>query len=122
MVIKETVLVMGASTNSARYSWLATKMLQEYGHAPICFGQSSGLCANIQIQNKFPENIHPDTVTMYLNPTNQVAYYDKIVALQPKRVLFNPGTENPDFENILENAGIAYEEACTLVLLRTGQY
>jgi len=63
-----------------------------------------------------------DTVTLYLNPKNQKEYYQQIVDLNPRRVIFNPGTENPEFYEILENAGIEVEVACTLVLLATGQY
>lgn len=118
----EKVLVIGASTNETRYSFLASKMLQEYGHEVTCYGRKKGLCAGIPIQNEFPQNQKFDTVTMYMNAQNQMAYHDKILALKPGRVIFNPGAENEALQTQLDAAGIPWEEACTLVLLRTKQF
>lgn len=118
----EKVLVMGASNNPARYAWLATQMLKDYGHEVVCYGKKQGLCAGVEILNQFPDNQQFDAVTLYLNPQNQESYYEKIIALNPKRVIFNPGTENSLFEEMLEYNKIQVEEACTLVLLRTGQW
>lgn len=118
----EYVLLMGASPERSRYAFLASEMLQEYGHRVYCFGKQRGDCAGIPIQNTFPTGESFDTVTLYLNPTRQQDFYERILALKPKRVIFNPGTENPLFEEMLRMAGIEAEEACTLVLLRTGQF
>jgi predicted CoA-binding protein len=115
-------LVMGASENKARYSNLATNNLVGKGHEVVAIGKQSGSVNGVTIETqKLPfEDI--DTVTLYLNPNNQKQYYDYIVSLHPKRVIFNPGTENEEFENLLETNGIQTQEACTLVLLSTGQY
>lgn len=120
--VKEQVLVMGASTADWRYSNMATRMLKDYGHGVTCFGKSKGLCAGEPILNEFPSTGKFQTVTLYLNPGHQEEFYEKIIALKPQRVIFNPGTENSEFQQMLETAGIEAEEACTLVLLRTGQY
>jgi hypothetical protein len=76
----------------------------------------------VQVKTKIEDfqNIH--TITLYLNPFNQKGYYDAIIGLRPRRVIFNPGTENPEFQNLLESKGIEAQVACTLVLLATGQY
>src|SRR5690606_4992406 len=86
------------------------------------FGLGGGTVSGIQIKDKLEDfqNIH--TISLYLNPKNQREYYQKIMKMRPKRVIFNPGTENPGFQSMLTEAGIQVEEACTLVLLATGQY
>ena len=115
-------LVIGASENRSRYSNLATNNLKGKGHDVVALGKRPGEINGITIETeKVPfENV--DTVTLYLNPTNQKQYYDYIVSLQPKRVIFNPGTENEELEELLAAKGIKTQEACTLVLLSTGQY
>lgn len=123
MAQTKKTMVLGASPNPDRYAYMATKMLNEYGHPVIPFGLRSGVIDGISIVNELPgveEEI--DTITLYLGPANQPPYYDYILQTKPKRVVFNPGTENPDFEQKLVEAGIAPLEACTLVLLRTGNY
>lgn len=115
-------MVMGASPNEWRYSYIATRMLKDYGHKVTCFGRRNGTCAGEPILTEFPQMDDLDTLTLYLSPEHQKEYYERILALKPKRVIFNPGTENEDLENLLEANGIQSEEACTLVLLRTGQY
>lgn len=119
---KENVLVMGASTAEWRYSFKATKMLKEYGHVPVCLGKQAGLCAGETIVQQFPLDPSFDTITLYLNPQHQIQYYDNIVQAAPKRVIFNPGTENETLQEILNAHNIPWEEACTLVLLSTEQY
>jgi hypothetical protein len=119
--IKKT-LVIGASPNPERYSYLATSMLHAMGYDVVAYGRRKGTIHDIEITQEFPINEKFHTVTLYLNPKNQEEYYDKIISLKPKRVVFNPGTENEDFYSSLQDANIAYEEACTLVLLRTGAY
>lgn len=115
-------LILGASTNPARYSNLAAQRLVANGHPIVNVGLKSGEAAGIPIEK--PELIHSDldTITLYLNPQNQKQYYDYILKSKPKRIIFNPGTENPELESLAEAKGIETTEACTLVLLSTGQY
>tara|TARA_B100000963_G_C22334837_1_gene540313 strand:+ start:141 stop:509 length:369 start_codon:yes stop_codon:yes gene_type:complete len=115
-------LVMGASLNPDRYSNKAVLMLSNAGIPVTAFGLKKGSISNIQINTalKSYKNIH--TVTIYLNPIHQEAYYDYIIKLKPKRVIFNPGTENPIFYRLLRESKVYYEIACTLVLLSTNQY
>ncbi len=115
-------LVLGASVNPERYAYKATVMLKEYGHPVIPHGLRKGDILGTEIETELPILKDIDTVTLYLGPQNQTNYMEYIVNLQPKRVIFNPGTENQVFENRLKTAGIEALEACTLVLLRTGQY
>lgn len=119
---KKKTLVLGASTNPDRYSNIAIHMLTEFKHPVLALGLREGTVAGIEIHKGMPMFEAIDTVTLYLNPKNQEAYYEYILSLKPKRVLFNPGTENPTFQATLDKQGIVYEEACTLVLLRTNQY
>lgn len=116
-------LVIGASENPERYSYKATMKLRKYGHEVIAFGLKSGMIGDTKITNHFPSDdaeIH--TITLYLGPARQIPFYDLIIDLAPQRVIFNPGTENHEFYSLLDKAGIVYEEACTLVLLSTGEF
>lgn len=115
-------LVLGASTHAYRYSYKAINLLRAYKHEVIAVGRDTGTVAGVTIQSSFPENEKMDTVTMYLNPLHQQNYYDKIIAAKPRRIIFNPGAENTELEKLAEQNGIKTEEACTLVLLNTGQY
>jgi predicted CoA-binding protein len=115
-------LVLGASPKSERYANIATHMLQEYGHAVIPFAKRKGECAGIPIETVWNAEWEIDTVTLYIIPTFQEEYKQAIMGLHPKRVIFNPGTENTEFQRQLISLGIDAIEACTLVLLRTGQY
>jgi predicted CoA-binding protein len=115
-------LVIGASTHDYRYSNKAIKLLRAYKHEVVAVGREQGSVSGVEIDYHMPEANDIDTVTLYINPTHQQPYYDKLVALKPRRVIFNPGTENPQLEEILQQNGITTEEACTLVLLNTGQY
>jgi predicted CoA-binding protein len=121
MAAKKT-LVIGASANPARYSNLAVKKLAAYQHPVVALGKRIGTIGNntIETEKKDFENI--DTVTLYLNPTNQKEYYDYILSLHPKRIIFNPGAENDELADIAAQNNIKTQEACTLVLLSTGQY
>lgn len=121
MANKKT-LVLGASPNPARYGYLATEMLQSYHHEVVPYGIKKGEIGGTAIVNSLPADTDFDTVTLYLAPANQKEYYDYILGLKPQRVVFNPGTENPEFEQMLNEKGIEPLEACTLVLLKTGQY
>lgn len=115
-------LVIGATPNPERYAYLATEMLKKYGHEVVAFGIRKGEINGTVIVNDFPTTTDFDTVTLYLNPNNQTSLEQQVIDLHPKRVVFNPGTENPDFEKRLKEHGIEALEACTLVLLRTTQY
>ncbi len=121
MHMKKT-LVIGASLNPSRYSHRAIENLRKHGHEVIAVGRDSGRVADVDLQKDLPRDLGIDTVTLYLNPERQKEYYDAILKLQPQRIIFNPGTENPEFEAMAEAKGIATEEACTLVLLSTHQY
>lgn len=118
---KET-LVIGASDNPERYSFLAITRLRQHGHPVTGIGSRSGKVADVTFSKDRPEARNIDTVTLYLNPKNQEQYYDYILSLQPKRIIFNPGTENKTFEQKAEAQGIEVLEACTLVLLSIGRY
>lgn len=115
-------LLLGASYNPKRFSYIALSKLVESGHEVFAIGLKKGNISGVLIRNYFfPfEDIH--TITIYLSKKIQKSYYDYVVSLKPKRVLFNPGTENIEFSNILTEEGIFWENACTLVLLSTDQY
>ena len=115
-------LVLGATPNPSRYAFLATNMLKDFGHDTVLYGIKKGEIAGQTILNSWPEDEKVDTVTLYVNPKIQVDYYQKIFSLDPKRIIFNPGTENPELERMAEERGIEALEACTLVLLRTNQF
>ncbi|MCZ8169378.1 MAG: CoA-binding protein [Flavobacterium sp.] len=115
-------LVLGASHNPDRYSYQALLRLQKHQHEVVAIGRKATEVEGILIQEGLPELADVDTVTLYLNPTHQAAYYDYIIGLHPRRVIFNPGTENPAFYALLTSHGIHVEVACTLVLLATHQY
>jgi len=115
-------LVLGASANPTRYSYLAINKLREHKHPVVAIGKTTATVADIPVQTD-PDSIPDlDTVTLYLNPLNQKNYYNYILDQHPKRVIFNPGAENQEFEKMLGEKGIQTLEACTLVLLATGQY
>lgn len=116
-------LVIGASENPERYAYKAAISLLSHGHEIVLFGIKPGEVKGVKFLTEFPTSINElDSVTLYINPTIQKDYYAKILALKPKRVIFNPGTENQEFEKELEKNGIIAEEACTLVLLSIGEY
>lgn len=115
-------LVLGASTNPSRYSNLAIKRLSGDRHPVVAVGLKEGQVGDVNIQTGQPQVEGIDTVTLYLNPTNQRPYYDYILSLKPKRIIFNPGTENYELEEMARQKGIKPMEACTLVMLSTGQY
>jgi len=115
-------LVLGASTKPDRYAYIAVERLVEKGHSVIAIGQNAGEVAGIKIQTKAIPLKNIDTITLYLNPIRQRDYYNYIVESKPKRVIFNPGTENPEFYQLLQLNDIEVEVACTLVLLATNQY
>ncbi|MDY0090019.1 MAG: CoA-binding protein [Flavobacteriaceae bacterium] len=115
-------LVLGASENPERYSNKAVNSLLSKKHEVVAIGSKSGKIQEVMIVTEQENFEDIDTVTLYLNPKRQIEYYDYIVNLKPRRVVFNPGTENPEFYEILHRNNIETEVACTLVLLSTGQY
>jgi predicted CoA-binding protein len=121
------VLVLGASPNRARYSNMAAYKLLAYGHHIILVGKKNGFIQGQPIQGQLhkefiSESSSIDTVTIYLNAQNQKEYYNDILKLKPKRIIFNPGAENPELAEIAQKNGIHTEEACTLVLLSSGLF
>ena len=115
-------LVIGASPKGERYSYKATQMLQEYNHEVIPFGVKKGYIGVLEIMNEWPEKGPFDTVTLYINPKLQDQYNQKIINLNPKRIIFNPGTENDQLTKLANQNNIQTINACTLVLLQTDQY
>lgn len=115
-------LVLGASTKPDRYAHIATLRLLAHGHEVALVGWQAGEVQGITIANEPVEIADLHTVTLYLNPYNQKEWYDYILSLQPKRIIFNPGTENPELTALASEKGIEALEACTLVMLATGQY
>lgn len=113
---------MGASENTSRYSYLALTRLQARKYRVLAIGKTGGQVNGTEISKSPIATDDVDTVTLYLNPAHQQQYYDYILSLKPRRVIFNPGAENPEFEELLERNGVNAMEACTLVLLSTGQY
>lgn len=120
---QDYTLVLGATTNPSRYAHIATRRLLAQGHPVILLGIREGDIEGIPIQTGLPELAQKiDTVTLYVGPQNQAVYYDYLLDLLPRRIIFNPGTENAELVRLAKEKGIATEMACTLVLLSTGAY
>lgn len=115
-------LVIGASNNPERYSFLAVNRLRNAGHPVVAIGLKPVQVADITVDTEKKPFDEVDTVTLYLNPSRQKEYYDYILSLKPKRIIFNPGTENEELEAKAKEQGIQTMDACTLVLLSTGQF
>ncbi len=115
-------LVLGASLNPSRYSNMAIHRLIAQNIEVVAFGLREGMVDDVVISKEKKKYDQLDTVTLYLNPKNQREYYDYIISLQPRRVIFNPGTENQELMDLLEENGIEAEVACTLVLLSMNQF
>ncbi|WP_435352966.1 CoA-binding protein [Emticicia sp. SJ17W-69] len=120
--MNKKTLVIGASTDPSRYAFLAANRLLKYQHKIELLGRTEGKIGENEIKMGKPALEDIDTVTMYVNPKHQAEYYDYILGLKPRRVIFNPGAENAEFEELLTENNIEPIEACTLVLLSTGQY
>ncbi len=117
-------LIVGATTNPERYAYLAAQRLTEHGHPIVPLGIKKGEVAGqpiLDLREK-PKIEGIDTITMYIGPRHQGEWMDYLISLKPNRIIFNPGTENEEFEKKAREAGIKTEEACTLVLLSTGQF
>jgi predicted CoA-binding protein len=115
-------LIIGASENTERYSYKAMISLRQKKHPVVGLGSKKGKVGDVEIKIGYPELKNIDTVSIYLNPIRQKNFYNYILNLKPKRIVLNPGTENPDFYSLAEKKGVEVKEACTLVLLSTNQY
>ena len=119
---KKKTLVLGASDNPERYSFLAVNRLRKNGYPVVAIGRKLVTVADVDIQTTQLPFDNIDTVTLYLNPAHQKEYYDYIFSLNPKRIIFNPGAENEELFELARQHNIQPIEACTLVLLSTGQF
>ncbi len=120
----EVVAVIGASSDSSRYAYKAMKMLTEYGHRPVPVHPREEEVLGLKVVHNLGElaGQKVDTITVYVNPAISDKYEKDMIAVHPKRVIFNPGAENPRLAKSLLDNGIEVENACTLVLLSSGQY
>lgn len=118
-----TTLIIGASEEPTRYSHMAANRLLDHGHAILMLGKRAGQVRGHTIHTSMPADAPAiDTVTLYVNPTHLEAYRNLILGLNPRRVVFNPGTEHPEFMKVLRDRGIEAIPACTLVMLSVGNY
>lgn len=122
MIMKKKTLVLGASLNPSRYSYSAMRRLASQNHPTVAVGLKKGVVEGVSITNEREAFTGIDTITLYLNPTRQKDYYEYILSLAPDRVIFNPGTENPELYELLKRNNIEIAVACTLVMLATNQY
>ena len=120
--MNKKTLVFGASLKPNRYSNYAVQRLVANHFEVVAFGLKAGEISGVNIENELLPYKDIHSVTLYLNPKRQKDYFDYIISLKPKRVIFNPGTENPEFYSLLREKDIFFEAACTLVLLSTNQY
>ena len=121
--MKETVAILGASSNKERYAYKAFQLLKSLGHTPIPINPTLKELEGVKVFASLKEIDSPiDTVTLYVSPQISSTLQDELIKLKPARVIFNPGSENPSLQAALVSAGIAVEEACTLVLLKTNQF
>ena len=121
--VKKTVII-GATPNPTRYAYMAANRLKKHGHEFVPVGIKKGEVNGepiLDLREK-PDVSDVDTVTMYIGPQNQPEWYDYIIGLHPKRIIFNPGTENYEFAKMANQSGIEVEESCTLVMLGVGNY
>lgn len=119
---KKKTLIIGASSNPQRYSYLALERLRNAGHEVVAIGKEKMVIKDVTVDTEKKPYTGVDTITLYLNPAHQEEYYHYILSLHPKRLIFNPGTENEILQNMADKNGIETLTACTLVLLSTGQY
>ncbi|HLK29722.1 MAG TPA: CoA-binding protein [Puia sp.] len=121
-LLNKKTLVLGASDNPERYSYLAINKLRKFGNDVVAIGRKKTTVADVNVETEKKQFENIDTVTLYLNPSNQKEYYDYILSLHPKRIIFNPGAENQELFDIAKSNSIKPLEACTLVLLSTNQF
>jgi len=116
-----TTLVLGATPDSSRYANMAIQRLRLHHHQVVAIGARKGIVADVTITDQWPAD-GIDTVTMYVGPARQPDHYQRIIDLSPRRVIFNPGTENSEFYTLLKKSGIEVVEGCTLVMLNARTY
>ncbi len=121
MNTQKKTLIIGASENPARYANMAIRSLRNNDHEVLALAKRKGQVEDVEFITEFPDE-EIDTVSLYVGPQRQPEYYSKVVDLKPRRVIFNPGTENPEFYQLLHKNGIEPVEACTLVMLSIGNY
>ncbi len=119
---KKKTLVIGASDNPERYSYMALHRLQQHGHPVVAIGRNAQTVLGVPVATTQEAFKEIDTVTLYVSPAHQKEYYQYILGLHPQRIIFNPGAENEELLQLAKAKGIQTMEACTLVLLSTGQY
>lgn len=124
MADKKKTVIIGATPNPARYAYTAAHMLTRFGHTIVPLSIKKGTVAGKDILDlrAKPDIADVDTVTLYIGPQNQPEWYDYIVNLSPKRIIFNPGTENTEFIHLARQHDIEPVMGCTLVMLQTGTY
>jgi predicted CoA-binding protein len=122
MTVRDKTLVLGASEETSRYSNMAIRMLRKHDHPVVAIGRKSGKVDDVIIETGTPQLEDIDTVTLYMNPMHQRPLLDWIISLCPRRIIYNPGTENPELQTLAAAQGIENLEACTLVMLSTGVY
>jgi uncharacterized protein len=122
IAMQKKTLVLGASNHPERYSFMAVKRLVAAGHGVYALGGHSGQIDDVPLTIEAQKWDDIDTVTIYLNPKNQEGYVNYLLGLKPRRVIFNPGAENHSLKRKLESEGVEVLNACTLVMLSTGQY
>lgn len=120
--MNKKTLVLGASLKPNRYSNYAIQRLIANRYEVVAFGLKEGHVSGVKIDTQLLPYDEVHTVTLYISPKRQKDYFNYIVSLKPKRVIFNPGTENPELFAILKEHNISFEASCTLVLLATNQY
>jgi uncharacterized protein len=120
--MSKKTLVLGATDNPSRYAYLAIRKLRAYDHEVLAVGKRVGEVGDVRIHKDHVVENDVDTITLYLNPRNQVEYYDYMMGLKPKRIIFNPGTENPELMKLARSNNIEPVAGCTLVMLSVGQY
>ena len=115
-------VVLGASSNHSRYSNKAVRSLLKRDHEVVPVGTKSGEIKELEIKTGKPDIPDVDTVLLYLAPNRQPEYYDYVIRLKPRRVIFNPGTHNPEFIELLKEKDIEAVEDCALIMLNSGEY
>jgi hypothetical protein len=115
-------LILGATENKERYAYKAINNLIAKSHQVVAIGARKGMALDVIIETEKMSFQGIDTVSLYLNSKAQKEYYEYVISLKPRRVIFNPGTENEEFYDLLRKNNISFEESCTLVLLATNQY
>lgn len=121
--MEKTTVVLGASPKPDRFAYKAVRSLQRRNIPVIAIGRKDADLDGIKIRKGKPAGIGPvHTVTLYLNPKNQEEYYDYILSLEPVRIIFNPGTRNPELADRAREKGIEVVEGCMLIMLNSSKF